>query len=268
MKIAGMILLCFTIATARAQTPDGQPSFEVASIKAVPPPEPGKPFMIGTRGGPGTPDPGRFTCNSCNLTMLITQAYGVAGYQLSTPGSMNDGRFDVTAKVPEGTTKDQFKLMLQNLLAERFKLTVHREMKDAQIYELVVAKGGPKMKESAEEPAKKSDDAPPPPPPGARGPLPMGKDGFPVLPPGRTAMFTGMGRARRQAQRESMEDLAKMLSNQLGKPVTDSTGLMGKYDFTLTWVGGRDGSGMAGLPPPPPPLHHQAEARPQAETRR
>jgi uncharacterized protein (TIGR03435 family) len=149
--------------------------------------------------------------------------------------------------------------MLQNLLAERFKMTVHREKKEAQVYELTVAKGGPKMTESVEDlAAKDAPDSPPPgPPPGGRDPNPMGADGFPVMPkarPGRPMMFMGRGRARMQATAESMEELAKMLGNQVGKPVTDATGLTGKYDFTLTWDGARDIFGFGGgLPMPPPP---------------
>src|SRR5580700_7148732 len=248
---------------AHAQTPNGQPSFDVATIKVAPPPN-GGPIRIGMGGGPGTKDPGRYTCSFCNLQMLMTQAYDVAGYQLTIPAALNEGRFEVTAKVPEGATKEQFRLMLQNLLAERFKMTVHREKKEAQVYELTVAKGGPKMKESPKEspkesePVTRADHAPPPPPPPPPGGRPqMGTDGFPVWPtpqPGRPMMFMGMGRARMQATAESMEDLAKMLGNQVGKPVTDATGLTGKYDFTLTWDGARDIFGFGGgLPPPPPP---------------
>ncbi len=266
IRLAGIVLISLACGTAYAQTPNGEPSFDVATIKPAAPPN-GGPIRIGIGGGPGTKDPGRFTCYFCNLSMLMTQAYDVAAYQLTIPTALNEGRFEVTAKVPEGATKEQFRLMLQNLLAERFKMTVHREKKEAQVYELTVAKGGPKMQESEPEPEPAKDldtkagDAPPPPPPpppGVRDPHEMGKDGFPVMPkarPGRPIMFMGMGRARMQATAESMEDLAKMLGNQVGKPVTDATGLKGKYDFTLTWDGARDifgfGGGLPIAPPPP-----------------
>jgi len=257
MRLAGIVLIAFACGTANAQTPDGQPSFDVATIKPAAPPN-GGPIRIGMGGGPGTNDPGRYTCSFCNLQMLMVQAYDVAGYQLTIPAALLEGRFEVAAKVPVGATKEQFRLMLQNLLAERFKMTVHREKKEAPVYELTVAKGGPKMQESVEDPAAKdAPDSPPPPPPGGRGPPQMGTDGFPVMPkarPGRPMMFMGMGRARMQATAESMEELAKMLGNQVGKPVTDATGLTGKYDFTLTWDGARDIFGFAGgLPMPPPP---------------
>ena len=121
----------------------------------------------------------------------MVQAYGVESYQLTIPSSMDNERFDISAKVPEGTTKDQFNLMLQNLLAERFKLKIHRETKEGQIYELTINKGWVKMKESAPpEPVKDAAaDAPPPGPPAPsgiqrRGKLTLDKDGFPVMPKG------------------------------------------------------------------------------------
>jgi uncharacterized protein (TIGR03435 family) len=261
MERFGIVFIGFLCGAAYAQTSNGQPSFDVASIRAGPPIGSGGPMMIGMSGGPGTPDPGRFECHSCNLSMLMTRAYDVAGYQISIPGSLKDAIFEINARVPAGATKDEFRLMLQNLLADRFKLKIHREKKEMQIYELVVAKGGPKMKESDPEssadPAKdESPNAPPPPPPpGGRGPLPTGKDGFPVLPkarPGRPMMFFGLGRARLQANTESMTEFAKTLADLVGKPVTDATGLTAKYDFTLTWDGaGGPGRGMPAVPPPP-----------------
>jgi uncharacterized protein (TIGR03435 family) len=261
MRIAGIVLIALLCGAAYAQTPDGQPSFDVASIRVAPSiGTGGGRIMIGMSGGPGTPDPGRYECNNCNLSMLMTKAYDVAGYQISIPSALRDAVFEITAKVPAGATKDEFRLMLQNLLAERFKMTVHREKKEMQIYELVVAKGGPKMTESAPEPAPEAgkdegpNAPPPPPPPGGRGPLPPGKDGFPALPkarPGRPMMFFGLGRARLQANTESMADFAKTLADLVGKPVTDATGLTAKYDFTLTWDGaGGPGRGLPEVAPP------------------
>ncbi len=261
--ITGAILISFACGypqTALAQTPDGQPSFEVATIKPAPPPSVIKGsgdrnlvMMMGSRGGPGTGDPGRYTCNNCNLQMLMIQAYGVESYQLTIPSSMDNERFDISAKVPEGTTKDQFNLMLQNLLAERFKLKIHRETKEGQVYELTLFKGGPKMKESAPpEPVK--DDAPPPGPPAFPaffngGKPTLDKDGFPVMPKGagggRGPMMMRMpGKTRMTVEQESMEDFAKVLARQLAKPVTDLTGLKAKYDFTMTWDGANLGGGI------------------------
>jgi uncharacterized protein (TIGR03435 family) len=246
--------------TAHAQNPDGQPSFEVATVKPSPPPAAIKGtdrvmVMMGSRGGPGTNDPGRYTCNNCNLKMLMVQAYGVESYQLTIPSSMDNERFDISAKVPEGTTKDQFNVMLQNLLVERFKLKIHRETKEGQIYELTVNKGGAKIKESAPpEPVKEAAaDAPPPGPPPLPafngGKLTLDKDGFPVMPKGigggrGNSTIRMPGKTRMTFAQESMEDFAKVLARQLAKPVNDLTGLKAKYDFTMTWDGANLGGGI------------------------
>ena len=85
------------------------------------------------------------------LRALLVRAYGVKNYQVSEPGWMDSERFDVVAKVPDGATPEQFDLMLQKLLADRFRMTVHRETKELPIYALVVGKGGHKLKQSAED---------------------------------------------------------------------------------------------------------------------
>jgi uncharacterized protein (TIGR03435 family) len=146
--------------------------------------------------------------------------------------------------------------MLQNLLAERFKLAIHRETKDLPLYSLVVAKNGPKLKESAEEPAPKDFDPDAPPPPLPSQPK-IGPDGFPVLPPmpaGRGGLMMMMmpGRARLTGQHQTMQDLINRLTNQLSRPVTDATGLTGKYDITLTYSTEGMGGPMGLLGPLPP----------------
>jgi uncharacterized protein (TIGR03435 family) len=254
-------LLALASLAAYGQTADGQPSFEVASIKPAPPPEPGRMFM-GNRGGPGTKDPGLWVCTNCPVMLVILQAYDIQPYQLS--GVTNTERFNITAKLPEGATKAQFRLMLQNLLAERFKLKIHRESKDSQVYELVVAKGGYKMKESAEKPDDGADGLPPPPPPGGRGRPQMDANGYPVMPAGcNGCMMVGPGgKARAQYQNETMQDFAKTIGGQLGKPVTDATGLTGRFDFSIAFdmsamaMGGKAGAILGpppgGLPGPGP----------------
>ena len=259
---AGLTVL-FTSCAALAQTAENSPTFEAASVKPAAPIV-GNRIMVGMRGGPGTPDPGQITYNNVTLKNVLTNAYGVKGFQISGPGWLDSERYDIVAKVPRGATKAEFMVMLQNLLAERFKLTLHREKKDLPMYALVVGKNGPKMKESVDAPAPKEGDAQkvggpaaddPPPSPGK---LPMGKDGFPVLPPsmggrGGTSMIFMNGNIRLTANRQTMSGLSDMLSGQFDLPVVDMTGLTGKYDFTLYFA--PEGlSGMrlpGGLPPPP-----------------
>jgi uncharacterized protein (TIGR03435 family) len=240
---------------ALAQSPDRSLTFEVASIKPAAQQPMGR-IMIGMRGGPGTRDPGQVTFTNAPLSLLITHAYDVKNYQVSGPSWMDSAHFDVTAKVPQGATKEQFQIMLQNLLAERFKLVMHKEKKQLPIYALIVGKGGPKLKESAvTAPADAGEPKDPPPMP--PGPPAMGKDGFPKPPAGARGMmmmFNG-NRFRMQANQATIAQLADMLSNQLGRPVIDETGLKAQYDVTLEFS--PEGlTMMKGMPmpmgPPPP----------------
>jgi len=206
-----------------------RPAFEVASIKPSPPPD-GQGMRLSHRGGPGTPDPGMWSTENWNLSNLVTYAYGIERYQYSGPSWMDEARFDVQAKVPPGATREDLKLMVQALLDERFKLQVHREKKEMPIYELTLAKGGPKLKPAVEEPPK--DAAPPPPPPGR---LKLAADGYPDL--GKAFTMAWMnGRARWQDPKGTMAGFASMLAGQLSRPVFDATGLTGKYEMSLHWA--------------------------------
>jgi uncharacterized protein (TIGR03435 family) len=224
-------------------------SFEVASVKPTAPSPDGR-VRIMMRGGPGTSDPGQVTYQGRSLKDLISSAYRVKSFQVSGPGWLDTERFDIVAKVPEGTTKEQFSVMLQNLLVERFKLAVHRETKDFPLYELTIAKGGPKLKPSTEDP---SAAAGPPPP----GPPPLGKDGFPQLPAGRPGLMMNAlpdGDRRVMAMVQPVSVLADMLSNLMDSPVIDKTGLTGKFDFTLEFVAEPEiGAGPLGAVPAPQP---------------
>src|SRR5947207_312669 len=116
------------------------PSFEVASVKPAEAPSTPGMLRVGMRGGPGTPDPGQITYSNVSLKNVIMNAYNVKGYQITGPKWLDSERFDIVAKVPKGATKEEFRLMLQNLLAERFKLSLHHESKELPIYGLVVGK--------------------------------------------------------------------------------------------------------------------------------
>jgi uncharacterized protein (TIGR03435 family) len=250
MKIATLFIAA---GLAFAQT-SAKLEFEVASVKPAPPPGDGR-ILVGGRGGPGSQDPGQMTFNNATVKMLLINAYNVKSYQVTGPSWIDTERYNIIAKVPEGTSKADGQVMLQNLLAERFKIVLHRETKELPLYELNVAKGGSKLKVSTGDP-----NAPPPPPraPGAAlDRIATGKDGMPELPKGGRGMMMVMmpGKARVAGNVQTMSDLANMLSNQLGTPVVDKTGLTGVFDFALDFapdsLGGR--GGPAGLPPPPPP---------------
>jgi uncharacterized protein (TIGR03435 family) len=184
--------------------------------------------------------------------MLLMTAYNVKPYQISGPPWLDSERYDVTATVPEGTSKEQSNVMLQNLLADRFGVKLHHETKDLPRYELTVAKGGPKLKASAAEPeAPAAPLAEPPPLP--KGPPPIGKDGFPQLPSGRKGtmmMLTPKG-FHMAVGSSTISTLADMLGNMLASPVVDKTGLTGTYDYTLDFSRDSMQGDPMGMAPPP-----------------
>jgi uncharacterized protein (TIGR03435 family) len=176
-------------------------------------------------------------------------AYDVKNYQVSGPAWLDTEHFDILAKVPEGATEEQVKVMWQNLLRERFGVVVHHESKEFQVSELVVAKGGSKLKETTLDP-----NAPLPPTPTERTQtIKMDKNGLPEMngPGLRMMMQAGtsgpVGRMVGRAQ--PISELATTLGNQLDRPVVDKTGLAGKYDFSVEYT--PDLSRMP-LPPPGP----------------
>lgn len=211
MSYQFLVPLCALAVALAAQAPNGQPAFEVASIKPAPPPDFSKPVFFGSRGGPGTDDPALYTCSNCDLPDLVSKAYDVPYYRMPNRGSFEKASFHVSAKVPPGTSAAQFRLMLQNLLAERFKLGVHREEKEMATYRLVILKGGPKMKESTEGPDAEVNQRP---------------ADIPKRPPG----------IHYDINNGTMEHFVTMLEGYVRGPVVDATGLKGKYNFDLSWA--------------------------------
>jgi uncharacterized protein (TIGR03435 family) len=215
------LLLLAGLAVASAQPP----KFDVVSIK-LSPPDAGSTVTSG--GGPGTRRPGVWTCQSMSLHNIVWIAFNLRSQQLVAPEWMHEPRFDITVKIPDGTTREQFDEMFQNMLADRFGLKVHRESKEVQGYELTVAKNGPKFKESTSEP-------PQGPPPVPQRPV-LGADGFPVLTPGINGFSITSNRARGQWFRTKIDRLVRELDHAVDKPVIDATGLNGLYDLSLYWV--------------------------------
>ena len=229
------------IATAHAQ-PSGQFTFDVATVKPAAPPEPGKPMMMGIRGGPGSADPGQISAN-VTLSMLLMNAYDVKAYQITGPPWLNMERYDIIAKVPAGATKDQVRVMWQNLLADRFGLTLHHQSKVFPVEEMEIAKAG-KLKETTLNPnTPEAQPAPGTPPPQGLQPFSppkMDKNGVPELSAPGLIMMMRMGPAGPTAhmvgKAQTAQQLADMVGNELDRPVVDKTGLTGKYDFVLEFA--------------------------------
>ena len=177
-----------------AQSNAAPPAFEVASIKPNTSGEMSS--RAGTRAG------GRYIGSNMTLKGLVMQAYGLQHFQVTGgPGWSETDRYDINAKGEENVPERQIFLMLQSLLAERFKLKVHRETKESGIYSLVVGKNGVKLQPAA----------------------------------GTGSSFS-VGNRKITAQGASTDDFARALTMQLGQPVVDKTGVTGKYDITLSWA--------------------------------
>ena len=161
LKIGLILLLGLLPQSASAQ---GGLSFDVASVKPAVMPsiaqlvqaaQAGKLPRIGM-----TIEGTRVDFALMSLADLIPIAYGVKPFQVAGPDWLNSERFDIQARMPEGSTSEQVPQMLRALLAERFQLKVHRENRDHSVYALVVAKGGLKMKESDPDPVTADGETP------------------------------------------------------------------------------------------------------------
>jgi uncharacterized protein (TIGR03435 family) len=205
-----MLLKPITAMILLTVTLAAQPSFEVASIK---PSDPDTQLKVDFAPG------GRLIVTHATLRFLIKIAYDISDDQISGgPGWINSTRFDVQGKPPNATgSNPETHLRLQRLLADRFQLEMRKESKPMPIFALVAAKGGPKMK--------------------------------PDSSPGDAELKTGNGRGVLTATRVGMPALAGFLSEgQTGRPVTDMTGLTGKFDFRLEWT---PDSSLGGAPAAP-----------------
>src|ERR1051325_6799504 len=141
-------LCVFACALALAHAAD-HVTFEVASVKVSPPVLPTERVFFGpSRGGPGTPDPAQITWSYATLMTLLTTAYDVKTYQVSGPEWLGVQRYDIPAQVPPGATREQVRTMWQNLITARLGVVLHRESREFRVEELVIAKGGAKLKET------------------------------------------------------------------------------------------------------------------------
>jgi uncharacterized protein (TIGR03435 family) len=235
------MLLVF-IGAAAAQSGSVALSFEAASVKRLPA---GITGIRSLRAAPGR------LAGAATLKALLMRAYDLKDYQIAGPAWIDSERYEVTAVFPAASDRQAVARMLQALLADRFGLTVHREKRQGAILSLVVAKGGPTLRESA-APAPAAEPAEVAPR------FVRGGDGFPEIPPGsdlaRTYEVVMEGSdgfvCKLWGRRETMRGLAAYLSGRLNREVLDRTGLRGHYDFTLLWAMDRGGGILRTGPPP------------------
>jgi uncharacterized protein (TIGR03435 family) len=221
------VVLCFAALAAQAQT------FEVATVRQSSPDTILDSFVPTLNVAPGT------TLRILNrqLKELIMIAYNIGGRQLAGPQWLIDPpgrpgdipRFDVVAKVPENAKREEIPIMLQNLLADRFKFRAHHEQRQIVMYSLEVAKGGLKIKPGPEGDKRQAGCA--------------------------RNMFGDNGVTTAVCQNMPPAQLAQQLQTLAPGyfregPVVDKTGLKDAYDFTLAWItqqqrdAGEDGPSM------------------------
>jgi len=199
LGIAGIVL----ISALHLGVPQSKPlQFEVASVK--PNASGDHRIMMQITAG------GRLNVTGASLRDLIRTAYGIEDFQIIGGSAwISSERWDIQAKAEENVLQSQVTEMLQSLLAERFQLKFHKESRRLPVYELVIARNGPKLQESK---------------PNANG------DGHNAGP--RQSHGAG-GHAGGRAM--TMAQLAQMLSVTVDRTVLDKTGLAGTYDITLSW---------------------------------
>jgi uncharacterized protein (TIGR03435 family) len=166
--------------------------------------------------------------------ILILTAYDIPLYRMAEPDDRFMPLIEVEAKMPVDTTREQFNVMLQNLLADRLGLKVHwAATQQIAMYALVVAKGGPKFKLAAPDSPQASGDA------SKNGNSDrVGSDGFPIPPPGNRPWIgiAPVGRMIMRGHNETVAEMARAIGiRTLDGPLMDATGLTGKYDYTISW---------------------------------
>jgi len=195
-----VVRICFVILLATSvlgQTVESSPAFEAASVK------------LNTGSGPYfKAGPGQIEIRNYPLKILIFVAYGVNDYSFSGPNWLDSVKLDVVAKLPASAAglspKDRAlmtNVMLQGLLAERFKLKIHREEKVVPGYALVVAPGGPKLRR-VEAPQIVN-----------------------AVTPGSIT-----------AHSVPIAQIAASVAAAVGRPVRDRTGLSGNYEVNLKFA--------------------------------
>ena len=202
--------------------------------------------------------PDGFFANHVTLRSLIEEAYGVQDNQIvGGPDWLSSAAFDIQARIgnsgsaqPAFQDRSNLQKMLQTLLADHAKLALHSETRELPSYALVVADGGSKLQQSADNEAAPS--APPSVPPSTKDLVYMqrvtvGPNGQPEA-AAAPSMRMQLGEnqvVHMSAQGASISTFADLLSRQLGVNVADKTGLKGNYNFSLQWQRSTDQSPSA-----------------------
>jgi uncharacterized protein (TIGR03435 family) len=198
MAVGALFVLTAVVASGQ---PAAQPAFEVASVK--------KSSFPGMGEGRGRPTvkttPGSLSMRNSSFKSCVQWAYNLKDYQVTGPGWIDSERYDIVAKAADPVPDDELRQMLQTMLADRFKLVCHREIKELPVYVLTVGKDGSKMKQSEGE--------------------------------GESNTKPQRGKMAVTVDHTSMAQFVDIIGLPLRRPVIDLTGLKGRYDFAIDLSG-------------------------------
>jgi uncharacterized protein (TIGR03435 family) len=198
------VLLCASLAAcAFGQQAAEVLEFEAASVK---------PNKSGSNHSESHGTPGQLVALNMSLRAYICRAYNVRDYQVSGPDWMSSEKFDIVAKYPPHSGDSQQGPRLQKLLADRFKLAIHRESKEFPVYALVAAKNGHKIK-----PVEDNGDH-----------------------------NTNTERGKFVGKGVTMARFAEFLARNMDRPVVDLSEIKGVFNITLEWTPDEAGSDAAG----------------------
>jgi uncharacterized protein (TIGR03435 family) len=170
--------------------------FEAASVK-----------VSRSTGGGIRQNPGRLDITGMTLREMVQYAYDVQGIQVSGgPPWFGSDHWDISATAGRGVSEREQKKMLQSLLTERFRVTIHRETKELSVYTLVVGKNGSKLKPNTEGTPEE------------------------IMLNAKAGLFTLIG------EDVTVPKIAEALFGQVERIVIDRTGIEGSFDFKLEWV--------------------------------
>jgi len=205
MKTAAAAALCAALGCSLALAQVVSAPFEVASVKPVPPMS-NEPLDLRVQGA-------QVTITNLTLDVILREAFAVKRYQIAGgPSWLGRDRFDIAAKASREYPREQMMAMLRALLADRFRLKVHRETREGNIYALVVARKGPRLKPSTAGQTRVSL--------------------YRNTPSDQPGVSYTIG-----AQKATMALFAERLGEmQLDRPVLDRTGIAGEYDFQVTYA--------------------------------
>jgi uncharacterized protein (TIGR03435 family) len=215
MNRFAFVVLCSVTASLAAQ--QGAPAFDVASVK----------LNLGSAGTStwGLLPSGRFVATNTSLRMLIVNAYDMTSDRLlGGAGWISSERFDILASAPAGTSESTMLTMLQTLLADRFKLVLRREAREMGAYSLVIARNDGRIEKALLPVDCKTDSK-----------AVVGKGDAHAC----SWLLTrqpGSGMTTYQSGGVNLNELAKTLTQRVGRPVINRTGLAGEFQFELSWL--------------------------------